>query len=66
MLWHETGSQVQISFLGQTPPPCERLHPEEFRLLSENQLAAGCMASPAVLDNALIVRTKTHLYRIER
>ena len=41
-------------------------NPEEFRLLSENQLAAGCMASPAVLDNALIVRTKTHLYRIER
>jgi len=40
--------------------------PEEFRLLSENQLAAGCMASPAVLDDALIVRTKTHLYRIER
>jgi outer membrane protein assembly factor BamB len=41
-------------------------NPEKFRLLSENQLAAGCMASPAVLDNALIVRTKTHLYRIER
>ena len=40
--------------------------PEKFQLLSENQLAAGCMASPAVLDNALIVRTKTHLYRIER
>ncbi|MHB1035316.1 MAG: outer membrane protein assembly factor BamB family protein [Pirellulales bacterium] len=41
-------------------------NPKEFRLLSENQLEAGCMASPAVLDDALIVRTKTHLYRIER
>ncbi len=41
-------------------------NPEEFRLLRENRLAAGCMASPAVLDHALIVRTKTHLYRIER
>ena len=41
-------------------------NPKEFRLLAENQLADGCMASPAVLDDALIVRTKTHLYRIER
>ncbi|MHC4176695.1 MAG: outer membrane protein assembly factor BamB family protein [Planctomycetota bacterium] len=41
-------------------------NPKEFRLLAENQLDAGCMASPAVLDDALIVRTKTHLYRIER
>jgi outer membrane protein assembly factor BamB len=41
-------------------------NPRRFRLLAENQLAAGCMASPAVLGQALIVRTKTHLYRIER
>lgn len=41
-------------------------NPREFRLLAENPLDAGCMASPAVLGNALIVRTKTHLYRIER
>jgi len=41
-------------------------NPEEFRLLAENKLAAGCMASPAVMGNALIVRTKAHLYRIER
>lgn len=41
-------------------------HPREFRQLAENPLDAGCMASPAVLDDALIVRTKTHLYRIEQ
>lgn len=41
-------------------------NPREFRLLAENPLDAGCMASPAVLDDALIVRTKTHLYRIEQ
>lgn len=41
-------------------------NPREFRLLAENPLDAGCMASPAVLGNALIVRTKTHLYRIEQ
>ena len=39
--------------------------PTGFRLLAENRLEAGCMASPAVIGHALIVRTKTHLYRIE-
>ena len=37
----------------------------EFKILAENQLDAGIMASPAVSGNALFVRTKTHLYRIE-
>lgn len=37
----------------------------EFKKLAENKLDAGCMASPAVLGDSLIVRTKTHLYRIE-
>jgi outer membrane protein assembly factor BamB len=40
--------------------------PREFRLLAENSLDAGCMASPAIIGDALIIRTKTHLYRIER
>lgn len=38
--------------------------PQEFRPLAENTLDAGCMASPAVVGDDLIVRTKTHLYRI--
>ena len=37
----------------------------EFKKLAENKLDAGFMASPAVTDNALILRTKTDLYRIE-
>jgi outer membrane protein assembly factor BamB len=37
----------------------------EFKKLAENRLEGGFMASPAVLDKALILRTKTHLYRIE-
>ncbi len=41
-------------------------NPKQFRLLAENKLAGGCMASPAVVGDALIIRTKTHLYRIER
>lgn len=36
-----------------------------FQPLAANRLDAGCMASPAVVGRALIVRTKTHLYRIE-
>ena len=34
------------------------------RLVAENQLDTGCMASPAVIGNDLLIRTKTHLYRI--
>lgn len=34
-------------------------------VLATNKLDAGFMASPAVLGKALILRTKTHLYRIE-
>ena len=37
----------------------------EFRKLSENLLADGFMASPAVADRALVLRTKSALYRIE-
>ncbi|MFA7172510.1 MAG: PQQ-binding-like beta-propeller repeat protein [Kiritimatiellia bacterium] len=36
-----------------------------FEKLAENNLNAGFMASPAVAGNALILRTKTHLYWIE-
>jgi outer membrane protein assembly factor BamB len=35
-----------------------------FEKLAENQLAAGFMASPAVAGDSLILRTKTHLYRV--
>jgi hypothetical protein len=38
---------------------------DEYKQLASNRLADGCMASPAVVGKALIVRTKTALYRIE-
>ncbi len=38
---------------------------DEYRELAENHLDAGFMASPAVVGDALLLRTKTHLYRIE-
>ena len=37
-----------------------------YELLATNRLPDGFMASPAVTGKALILRTKTHLYRIER
>jgi len=36
-----------------------------FEKLAENRLATGFMASPAVAGNALFLRTKTHLYKIQ-
>jgi len=38
---------------------------DEFKVLAENKLFDGFMASPAVDGDALILRTKTDLYRIE-
>lgn len=40
--------------------------PTGFRLLAENRLDDGCMASPAVIEDDLIVRTKSHCYRLGR
>lgn len=40
--------------------------PDAWELIAENELESGCMASPAVISNDLIIRTKTHLYRIGR
>ena len=37
----------------------------EFKILAQNELDNGVMASPAVAGRALFVRTRTDLYRIE-
>lgn len=39
---------------------------ETYKKLAENTLEEGCMASPAIVGKALIVRTKKALYRIEK
>lgn len=38
----------------------------EFKIVGENLLDDGFMASPAVADGALFLRTKTSLYRIQQ
>jgi len=35
-----------------------------YEVLAENPFDAGFMASPAVSGGDLILRTKTHLYRV--
>ena len=37
-----------------------------YQLLANNHLGDGFMASPAVYNNSLILRSRTHLYRIEK
>jgi len=37
---------------------------DEYKLLATNQLGDGFMASPAVYSNSLILRSRTHLYRL--
>jgi len=36
----------------------------EFKALAKNQLGDGFLATPAVVGNSLILRSRTHLYRI--
>jgi outer membrane protein assembly factor BamB len=38
----------------------------EYKLLATNHLDDGCMASPAIADRAIFIRTKKGLYRIEQ
>lgn len=38
----------------------------EYELVAENQLGEGFIASPAVAGRSLILRSTTHLYRVER
>jgi len=37
---------------------------KDFKLLSSNALDEGCIASPAIKGNSIIIRTMTDLYRI--
>ena len=41
-----------------------KANPKGFEIISENKLDDGCMASPGVLGDDLLIRTKSDLYRI--
>lgn len=38
----------------------------EFKLVAESDFADGFMASPAISDQSIYLRSKTHLYRIDK
>lgn len=55
----------RIYFLDQNGKATVVKAGRDYQLLAENQLDEGFMASPAVSGDALFVRTRSHLYRIE-
>jgi outer membrane protein assembly factor BamB len=55
----------RIYFFNQTGVTTVVEDSGSFRQLSVNRLDDGFMASPAVADDALFLRTTSHLYRIE-
>ncbi len=55
----------RIYFFNQTGTSTVINPSKRFEVLSTNKLDGGFMASPAVTGKAFILRTKTHLYRIE-
>jgi outer membrane protein assembly factor BamB len=59
------GSQQRIYFCDQDGKTTIIKPGRKFEQLAANTLDDGCMASPAVDGRALILRTKSHLYRIE-
>jgi outer membrane protein assembly factor BamB len=56
----------RIYFFGRNGAATVMAPGREPRILAVNKLAGILMASPAVADHALFVRTKAHLYRIGR
>ena len=56
----------RIYFFGQNGKVTVIQPGKSFKLLATNRLSSGFMASPAVVDGTFFLRTKTHLYRIEK
>lgn len=54
-----------LYFFSQDGPITVLKPGRKFVKVAVNTLDEGCMASPAVVGNALYVRTVTHLYRLE-
>lgn len=59
-------AEGRVYFFPQDGPTTVIEAGREFKQLAENKLDAGFMASPAVAGKAIILRNKTHLYRVEK
>ena len=60
---YSEGKIYYFSKQGSTPVVAAS---KEYKLITENQFDAPFYASPAVKDQALFLRTETHLYRVEK
>lgn len=56
----------KIFFASQEGPVHVMQPGKEGKVLVQNKLEEGCMASPAAVGKSLFIRTKTHLYCIEQ
>jgi len=54
----------RVYFASEKGPTFVLSADRKFESLETNTLAAGCLASPAVADGTLFLRTTTHLYRL--
>jgi hypothetical protein len=55
----------RIYFFGETGATTVVRPGKEFERLAENHLDGRVLASPALVDQAVILRTATHLYKIQ-
>ena len=60
------GAAGRVYITGRRGSTVELESGPEHKVLATNELDEGCMASPAVYDKAIYLRTETHLYRIEK
>ncbi len=56
----------KIYFFGRTGKVPVIKPGRKFQLLADNELGDGYMASPAIVDNKMILRSKTHLYCLSK
>ena len=56
----------RIYFFGEEGEVSVVAAADTYKPLADNRLGDGFMASPAVYGNSLILRSRTHLYRIEK
>ncbi|MBL9200152.1 MAG: PQQ-binding-like beta-propeller repeat protein [Opitutaceae bacterium] len=61
-----THAEGRLYFFSETGQTAVVAAAREFKVLGTNKLDAGFMASPAVAGQALFVRTKAAVYRIEK
>jgi len=60
------GAEGRIYFFSEEGKTTVIAAGPEFKKLAESKLDNGFMASPAIVGKAFYLRTKTHLYRIEK